>query len=182
VTAVWESHVSAVTVGLKKPFMYKAKRRTPSQRAHFKKTLTSQGKGENFQRSDEGRLSRSTWLCSDEEFAGLSRAAPDAALLRRGQGCSGSSKNGHRRDSLPTFRNASQRPNVALLEKQDQSENANLLQLSRNVRQTRGNDLSAQFRMLDAESLPLREGDRLRTAFQRSSKPAVATAGTRVAR
>src|ERR1035438_10354065 len=40
-----------------------------------------------------------------EEFAGLSRAAPDAALLRRGQRCSGSSKNGHRRDSLPTFRN-----------------------------------------------------------------------------
>src|ERR1017187_7938390 len=50
-----------------------------------------------------------------EEFAGLSRAAPDAALLRRGQGCSGSSKNGHRRDSLPTFGPASQRPNWALL-------------------------------------------------------------------
>src|ERR1017187_7954094 len=47
--------------------------------------------------------------------AGLSRAAPDAALLRRGQGCSGSSKNGHRRDSLPTFRRASQRPNWTLL-------------------------------------------------------------------
>src|SRR5688572_33440519 len=38
-------------------------------------------------------------LRSDEEFAGLSRAAPDAAVLWRGQGCSGSSKNGHRRES-----------------------------------------------------------------------------------
>src|ERR1019366_6809096 len=41
------------------------------------------------------------WL-QIEELAGLSRAAPDAALLRRGKGCSGSSKNGHRRDSLLT--------------------------------------------------------------------------------
>src|ERR1035438_6859771 len=31
------------------------------------------------------------------------------------KGCSGSSKNGHRRDSLPTFGRASQRPNWALL-------------------------------------------------------------------
>ena len=37
------------------------------------------------------------------EFGGLSRAAPDAALLRRGQGCPRSSKNGHRRDSLPVI-------------------------------------------------------------------------------
>src|SRR5665811_2557061 len=54
-------------------------------------------------------------LVQPQSRAGLSRAAPDAALLRRGQGCSGSSKNGHRRDSLPTFGPASQRPNWALL-------------------------------------------------------------------
>ena len=40
------------------------------------------------------------------EFGGLSRAAPDAALLRRGQGCPRSSKNGHRRDSLPYNKHA----------------------------------------------------------------------------
>jgi hypothetical protein len=39
-----------------------------------------------------------------DEFARLPRAAPDAALLWRDLGCSGSS-NGHRRDSLPSSEN-----------------------------------------------------------------------------
>jgi len=47
-------------------------------------------------------------------FAGLSRTVRGAAALRHDQGGSGSSKNGHRRDSLPIFQNANQRPNAAL--------------------------------------------------------------------
>jgi hypothetical protein len=43
---------------------------------------------------------------------GLSRTAPDAALLRRGQGCSRSSRNGHRQDSPPALTLASTRPNI----------------------------------------------------------------------
>src|ERR1035437_1762004 len=51
-----------------------------------------------------------TGHCSREDSTGLSRTAPDAALLRGGQGCSGTGKKGPHGDSLPTLHHPSQRP------------------------------------------------------------------------